>query len=54
MILGELKEFKRSTLKELEYIRKEIHNLNAFKWRVTGIMSFLVGLAEIAHIVISK
>lgn len=48
-LLGELKEFKRATLKELEQIKKEIHNLNKFKWKVTGIMTVLVGIFEAIH-----
>ena len=52
LILGELKEFKRATLKELEQIKKDVHTLSIFKWKVTGIMTFLVGASEVIHMFI--
>lgn len=53
-VLGELKEFKRATLKELDYIRKDIHNLNVFKWKIAGISSLLVGSIELIHLLVLK
>lgn len=36
ILLGELKEFKRQTVFELQEIRKDVKTLMAFKWKVIG------------------
>lgn len=46
MMLGELKEFKRATLEELSVIRKRVEDLNAFKWKATGVMATVVFALE--------
>lgn len=46
-ILGELKEFKRATLEELEDIKEKVDALNAFKWKVTGAMVLVVAVIEV-------
>lgn len=56
-IIGELTEFKRVALKELEDIKKielaairnDVKELMMFKWKATGIMAFLVTTVEMLH-----
>lgn len=45
-LLGELREFKRATLLELSEIRKKVDDLNAFKWKATGMMAVVVFVME--------
>lgn len=45
-ILGELKEFKRATLKRLDEIEKEVKGLAQFKWRVAGGFGVLFLIVE--------
>lgn len=53
ILLGELKGFKESTLRELSFQNKElsaiktqVEALNKFKWKVTGVMASIVFLFE--------
>jgi hypothetical protein len=46
MMLGELKEFKRATLEELAKIRKQVEELNAFRWKAAGVMASVVFVFE--------
>lgn len=51
LILGELKEFKRATLVELDIIKKDVRDLSIFKWKAAGIMSFIMLLGEAVHVI---
>ena len=65
ILLGELKGFKESTLRELGGLRTDIAGikaqveaLNKFKWKVTGIMAALVftfeGAFQVARLIIEQ
>lgn len=45
-IIGELKEFKRVTIKELDTIKQDIRALQNFKWRVVGGAMVIAGLVS--------
>lgn len=51
-ILGELKEFKRSTIEELKEIREELKGLSQFRWKVAGSLSVLFAMAELIHVIV--
>lgn len=53
LILGELKEFKRATLEELRHIKRDVHELKNFKWRIVGGATMACALATAAFQVIT-
>lgn len=54
-ILGELKEFKRATVSELNDIKKDLRALQEFKWRLAGgaaVLAFaLTGVIELVRLI---
>ncbi len=44
LILGELKEFKRATLSDLQEIKSDIQELKKFRWKIDGRNAALVVL----------
>lgn len=60
-LIGELKEFKRATLRELESINGEISELDksvqkllSFKWKFTGAVTAVVSIVEVIHIFVGR
>lgn len=53
-MLGELLEFKRAAIRDLEEIKRGMDSLHAFKWRVAGgaavLSVMMTGIAEAIHI----
>ena len=53
-VLGELLEFKRTAIRDLDEIKRGMDSLQAFKWRVAGgaavLSAIMTGLAEAVHI----
>lgn len=36
ILLGELREFKRQTIKELQELKRDVRSLNRFHWKLIG------------------
>lgn len=47
LIIGEIREFKKSTLERLDVIEKKVDSLKAFQARVMGVAAFCAFLATL-------
>lgn len=51
-VLGELKEFKRSSIEEFRAIRREIRELSAWRFKMEGArLAVTAALVEIIHVI---
>jgi len=60
-ILGELSEFKRTTIEglkeirmEVKEIRVEVKDIAKWRWKISGGLAVVIGLAELVNVLMKK
>jgi hypothetical protein len=53
-ILGELGEFKRYTIEELRELRVEVKGLSTLRWKISGALAVIIGIAELVNVLVKK